>query len=269
VFHFDILSHKLFVLPGLAMLGLTVGSFLNVCIWRIPRGGSIIRPGSSCPLCGSHIRPTDNIPLLSYLLLGGRCRYCKGGIAPRYPLVEALNAALYLLVHDRFGLGWHLPVYLVFVSSLLVITFIDLDFQIIPDSITLPGIPLALAAGSLLMPDPFMRAYLLGYKASFIGAISGFGFFYAVAVLSRGGMGGGDVKLMGMVGAMVGWKGVVMTTFAGSLAGSLFGLYLMLFKGKGRKTKVPFGPFLALGSLVSLLWGQEILQWYIQIHGWR
>ncbi len=144
----------------------------------------------------------------------------------------------------------------------MVITFIDLDFQIIPDRITLPGIPLGLLAGSFLMPDPFMRASLLGFKASVIGFLAGGGLFYAIAVLSRGGMGGGDIKMMAMVGALTGWKAVFLTTFVGSLTGAVVGIFLMIYKGKGRKTKIPFGPFLALGSLTVLFFGQEIFEWY-------
>jgi leader peptidase (prepilin peptidase)/N-methyltransferase len=250
-----------FVLVGL--LGLVVGSFLNVCIWRIPRNQSIVRPASRCPSCGKPLRPWHNIPLVSYLFLRGRCASCGAPISPRYPLVEALNAALYVGVLYRFGWGWHLPVYLAFVSSLIVITFIDLDFQIIPDGITLSWIPLALLAGAFLLPDPFMPGRLLGWKMSLEGAAAGLGLFYLVAVLSRGGMGGGDVKMMGMVGALLGWKGVLLTTFVGSVSGSVVGVYVVLARGGGRKTKVPFGPFLALGALVSLLVGREIVRWYL------
>jgi leader peptidase (prepilin peptidase)/N-methyltransferase len=244
-------------------MGLILGSFLNVCIWRVPRGQSVVMPSSRCPSCGTPLRALDNIPVLSYLFLGGRCRYCKAGISPRYPLVEVLNAALYVMVLQRFGVGWHLPFYLAFVSCLVVITFIDLDFQIIPDRITLTGIPVGLLAGSLILPDPFLRMAPLGYKASVVGALGGFGLFYAVALLSRGGMGGGDIKMMAMIGALMGWKAVLLTTFLGSLAGSVVGVSLIVFKGKGRKTKIPFGPFLALGALLTLFWGQEILRLYL------
>jgi prepilin signal peptidase PulO-like enzyme (type II secretory pathway) len=130
----------------------------------------------------------------------------------------------------------------------------------------MPGIPIGLVAGSFLLPDPFMRADQLGYTASLIGFLAGGGFFYLVAVLSRGGMGGGDIKLMAMVGGLMGWKSVLLTTFAGSLSGSFIGIFLMLFKGKGRKTKIPFGPFLAFGTLVTLFFGQEILLWYLYSH---
>lgn len=250
------------------LFGLFIGSFLNVCIYRIPRNMSIVLPSSRCPLCSTPLRPWDNIPLLSYATLGGRCRYCKGRISPRYPLIEFLNGALYALVAWRFGPVWNLPVYAAVCSVLLVITFIDLDFQIIPDRITLPGIPLGLLAGSLLLPDPFMRAEQLGFRASFIGAAAGFGFFYLVAFLSikilkKEGMGGGDIKLMAMIGAFLGWKAVILTTFLGSLSGSAAGIMAMLRKGQGRGMLIPFGPFLAFGALVTIFFGQEILMWYL------
>jgi len=247
----------------IAAFGLVVGSFLNVCIWRLPRNESVVSPPSSCPSCGKGIRPWDNIPVFSYIFLGGRCRSCKARISPRYPTVEALNMALYALVYYVYGAGWHLFPLLAFASALVVITFIDIDHQIIPDRITLPGIALGLLCGSLLMPDPFMRAELLGWKASLIGAASGFVLFYAIALLSRGGMGGGDIKFMAMAGSLLGWKGVFLVTFAGSFTGAAFGLFLVAFKGKGRKAKVPFGPFLALGCLITLLAGQEIMGWYM------
>jgi leader peptidase (prepilin peptidase)/N-methyltransferase len=246
------------------VVGSMVGSFLNVCIYRLPRDLSIIFPSSRCPACGMHIRPYDNIPVISYLLLGGRCRYCKARISARYPLVEALNASLYVLVVWRFGLGWHTPFLFAFCSAMIVITFIDLDFQIIPDSITIPGMLVGLLAGSLILPDPFDRFSILGLRDSIIGLLSGSLAFYVIAVLSRGGMGGGDIKMMAMVGAFMGWKSVLLTTFSGSLLGSLVGIFLMVFKGKGRKTKVPFGPFLAAGAIISLLYGQELASLYLK-----
>jgi leader peptidase (prepilin peptidase)/N-methyltransferase len=245
------------------LFGSIVGSFLNVCIYRMPRNLSIIIPSSRCPSCDTPINPWDNIPIISYIFLGGRCRFCKARISFRYPLVEFLNALFYIAVLWRFGFGWHTFVYFIFCSALIVITFIDLDFQIIPDWITLSGIPIGLLTGSFLLPDPFMRHSLLGYKASIIGFLAGGGLFYAVAVFSRGGMGGGDIKMMAMVGAVLGWKAVLITTFLGSLIGSIFGIFLMVLKGKGRKTKIPFGPFLALGSLITLFYGQELLSLYL------
>ncbi len=245
------------------VFGTIVGSFLNVCIYRIPKGLSIVYPPSHCPSCSAPIKPYDNVPIISFLLLRGKCRRCEAKISPRYPIVEALNGLMYALVIWRFGPGWYTPVFFAFCSALIVITFVDLDIQIIPDVITLPGIVIGLMAGSLILPDPFERSSLLGFKYAVIGLASGGILFYVIAVLSRGGMGGGDIKMMAMIGAFAGWKSVLLTTFAGSLLGSLVGICLMVFKGKGRKTKIPFGPFLALGALISLFYGQEITAFYL------
>ncbi len=245
------------------IFGSVVGSFLNVCIYRIPRNMSIIFPSSKCTSCNNPIEPWNNIPILSYLFLRGRCKYCNERISLRYPLVEALNAFLYVVIIWRFGLEWNSAIYCILVSALIVITFIDLDFLIIPDRITLTGIPIGLIAGSFLLPDPFLRASMLGYKSSIAGFAVGGGLFYLVAVLSRGGMGGGDIKMMAMVGALMGWKSIFLITFLASFAGTIIGLLLMILKGKGRKSKIPFGPFLALGTVITIFFGQEILIWYL------
>lgn len=244
-------------------VGLAIGSFLNVCIYRVPRDVSIVRPSSRCPLCNAPIKFYDNIPVISFFILRGRCRNCNAKISVRYPVVELLNGLLYVMVLFRFGLGWHTPVLFAFCSALIVITFIDMDFQIIPDVITLPGIIIGLIAGSTVLPDPFYRSSLLGFKEASIGLASGGVLFYLIALLSRGGMGGGDIKMMAMVGAFLGWKGMLLTTFVGSLAGSCVGIFLMIFKGKGRKTKIPFGPFLAMGAAISLFYGHEIARIYL------
>ncbi len=245
------------------ILGSIVGSFMNVCIYRIPRKLSIILPSSRCPSCNTPVKPWDNIPIVSYLFLGGRCRECKSKISLIYPLVELLNALLYVFILWRFGFAWHTALYFIFCSTLIVISFIDLEFQIIPDKITLPGIPIGIIVGSFLLPDPFMRYNILGLKASLLGFVIGGGVFYALAIISRGGMGGGDIKMMAMVGALMGWKAVLLISFIGSFIGGLVGIFLMIFKGKGRKTKIPFGPFLALGSLITLFYGEEILYWFL------
>jgi leader peptidase (prepilin peptidase)/N-methyltransferase len=172
---------------------------------------------------------------------------------------------MYVAVLWRFGLHWYSLICMVFVSAMIVITFIDLDFQIIPDSITLPGIGIGLICSIFVLLDPYNRSDSIGIINSVTGVLIGGGSFYLIAVLSRGGMGGGDIKMMGMVGAFLGWKGVLMTTFVASLTGSVIGIFLMVLKGKGRKAKVPFGPFLALGSLISLFWGQELLRLYLNI----
>ena len=248
------------------VFGLIVGSFLNVCIYRLPRSMSIVMPASSCPSCNTPIRPWENIPVLSYIFLRGKCRGCNGRISIRYPLVELLNALFYLVVLKYSGIGWHLPFLFGFVSAMIVITFIDFDFQIIPDAITLPGTVIGVLGAALFIPDPFIITHqtssVVGITNSLIGLLTGGGLFYLIAILSRGGMGGGDIKMMAMVGAFIGWKAVLLTTFIGSLTGSVIGIFLMVFKGKGRKTKIPFGPFLACGSVVTLFFGGRILKWY-------
>lgn len=248
--------------------GSVVGSFLNVCIYRMPRNLSIIIPSSRCPSCNNPIKPLDNIPLVSYIFLGGRCRACKARIPFRYPLVELLNAVLYILILWRFGFGWHTLIYFVFCSALIVITFIDLDFQIIPDKITLPGIPTGIVFGGFFLLDPFMRHVPLGIESSLIGACAGFGFYYLVAkvgtrIFKKEAMGGGDIKLMAMVGGFLGWKGVILTTFLGSFSGAIIGVLLILLKGREWGSKIPFGPYLALGSVITLFYGQEILNFYL------
>ncbi len=251
----------------IVIFGLIVGSFLNVCIYRLPREISIVSPPSACPVCNTAIKPWDNIPLISYLLLMGKCRNCGEKISIRYPIVELLNGLLYFLVVYFFGFGWQLIPLFAFVSAMIVITFIDIDFQIIPDVITIPGIAVGVISSTLFISDPLFNLHesdmLNGLINSIIGALVGGGLYFLIAVVSKGGMGGGDIKMMAMVGAFIGWKGVLLVTFIGSLTGSLVGIILMVFKGKNRKTKVPFGPFLALGSLITLFLGGKIITWYL------
>ncbi len=257
-------------LPGIVsiLLGIIIGSFLNVCIYRIPRGVSIVKPHSSCPACKSPIRPWDNIPIVSFLFLGGKCRKCGARISLRYPLVEALNGILYWAVFACFGMGWHLPFLFAFVSAMVVITFVDLDFQIIPDVITLPGILIGVASASFLLPDPFSQQSTVGFTNTITGAALGFSLFYLIAKIGTAmaktdAMGGGDIKMMAMVGGFMGWKAVLLTTFLGSLTGAVTGIFIMMASGKGRKLKIPFGPFLAFGAAVTLFFGDTLLRWYL------
>lgn len=236
------------------LFGLAVGSFLNVCICRLPEGESVVSPPSHCPGCGQCIRWFDNIPLLSYIVLRGRCRNCGASISWQYPLVEFATGVLFAATAAVFGLGAETLVYLLLLSALVVITVIDLHHQIIPDRITLPGIPLGLILGALVLP--------VGLKDALIGCLLGGGAYYLIAVLSRGGMGGGDIKLMAMLGGFLGWKGVVLTTLIGSFTGAAAGLFLMAVKGKGRKHAIPFGPFLALGAMFSIFVGDSLVAWY-------
>jgi leader peptidase (prepilin peptidase)/N-methyltransferase len=250
--------HQVFVFAA----GLSIGSFLNVCIYRLPRSLSIVRPRSFCPACENPIKPRHNVPVISYLLLMGRCGYCGARISPRYPLVEFLNGLLYLYIFHRFGIAPHTVFYMAFASALVVITFIDLDYQIIPDAITLPGMLLGLGAAMFILPDPHDLSRLLGLKGSLVGLLTGGTIFYVIAVVSPGGMGGGDIKMMGLVGSVLGWKSALLTIFVGSFFGSVYGLGLMAFKGAGRKARVPFGPFLALGTLFSLFFARDAIALY-------
>ncbi|MBI3810912.1 MAG: prepilin peptidase [Nitrospirae bacterium] len=243
----------LYSLSVALVFGLIIGSFLNVCIHRLPIDESLMAPSSRCPSCRHPVRWRDNVPVISFLVLRGRCRDCGQPISWRYPLVELANGVGYVLLVWRFGISFPTAVYSLLYSSLLVITFIDLDHQIIPDRITLPGIVIGLAS-SVVLP--------LGFLNALIGFLLGGSLFYGVAVLSRGGMGGGDIKLIAMIGAFLGWKQVLLTIFIGALAGSVVGLFLMAFKGKSRKHAVPFGPFLSLGAVVSLFAGPAIWNWY-------
>jgi len=244
------------------LFGLCIGSFLNVCIYRIPADLSIVRPASACPACGTTIRWYDNIPVISYLLLRGRCRTCKNSISARYPMVELLCGLFALAVVLRFG--WHLQslIYFLFIAALLVITFIDIDHRIIPDVISLPGIPIGFAA-SFLLPQ-------VTWQASLLGIVIGGGSLYAVAwsyrlLTGKDGMGGGDIKLLAMIGAFIGWQGVLFTIMASSFAGTIVGLIVMIKQRKGMKLAVPFGPFLAIGAILYIFWGPQLIHWYLGI----
>ncbi|MGD9105358.1 MAG: A24 family peptidase [Desulfobacterales bacterium] len=242
------------------IFGICIGSFLNVCIYRLPTSKSIVEPlHSICPSCNSHIRFYDNIPVLSYLWLKGRCRRCNAPISFRYPTVELMSACMAMGLFFKFGLSLESLVYFVFISSLLVITFIDLDHQIIPDIITLPGIPMGLVA-SFVLPT-------ITFKASVLGLVLGGGSLWFVAwaynlIARRDGMGGGDIKLLAMIGTIIGWKGVIFTIFASSVIGSCIGITMMLIKNKDMKFAIPFGPFLSIGAAAYVFFGSQIIAWY-------
>ena len=251
-----------FLIIGLVfMFGMCIGSFLNVCIYRLPSSMSIIKPSRSfCPQCKSAIKFYDNIPVFSYIWLRGRCRNCKASISLRYPLVELITGILAIAILFLFGLTLEGLVYFIFISSLLVITFIDIDHKIIPDIITIPGIPIGLAASFVL---PAMT-----FKSSLIGLLVGGGSLMLVAwiyslVTRKEGMGGGDIKLLGMIGTFIGWKGVIFTIFAASLAGTLVGIIVMLQKRENLKFAIPFGPFLSIGAMSYVFFGEKVLFWYL------
>jgi leader peptidase (prepilin peptidase)/N-methyltransferase len=240
-------------------LGCCLGSFFNVVIYRLPLKNSIVSPGSHCPQCQKPIPAYDNIPVVSFLLLRGRCRFCASRISWRYPLVELLAGVMVLLLFRRSG--WHPQFFveLLFSSALLVIFFIDLDTMLIPDVISLPGIVVGFAA-SFLTPR-------LSWLDSLAGILLGGGLFYAIAIgyqwfRGQEGLGGGDIKLLAMIGAFLGWSGVVFTILVSSVTGAAVGLIAMRRSRKGFSTMLPFGPFLALGAVCYLFWGETFLDWY-------
>ncbi len=244
------------------LFGLAIGSFLNVCIHRIPLSQSIVTPRSRCPGCGQPIRSIDNIPLISYTILGGKCRACRTPISLRYPFVELLTGLFAAAAVWRFGFNITALVHYAFICVLIAITFIDIDHRIIPDMISLPGIPVFFFA-SLLVPT-------VTVKASILGILIGGGSLFAVAwgyylLTGKEGMGGGDIKLLAMMGALLGWKGVLFTIFAGSAIGTLVGIPVMLYQRGNMKLAVPFGPFLALGGILYLFCGPEIMEWYFNL----
>ena len=242
------------------IFGTIVGSFLNVCIYRLPKKQSILFPLSYCPDCNKPIKFYDNIPILSYLFLGGKRRKCGNSISIRYPVVEFLTGLLFLALFLKFGLSVDYFIYLVFCAALLVVTFIDLDHQIIPDMITLPGIIAGLILSLFLTEITFLD--------SIIGLVAGGGGLFLIAMgyhlfTKREGMGAGDIKLLSMIGAFLGFKAVIVTVFFGSLFGSLLGVLMMIKEKKGRRLIIPFGPFLTFGALVYLFWGEVIVQYYL------
>ena len=244
-----------------ALFGLVIGSFLNVVIHRLPRDLSLVHPPSSCPGCGARIRPYDNIPVLSYIVLRGKCRACGHRISPQYPAVEALTAAGFVLVylHGGRAVGLELVAGCVFTSALIALGFIDFHHQVLPDAITLPGLVLALVYA-------FFRDDL-GIGGALLGAVAGAGFLLLVygvyyIVRKKEGLGLGDVTMMLMVGAYLGLWRTLLVLILASFTGALVGVYVILRKGKDFQFALPFGTFLAPAAFVAMLWGERIVQIY-------
>ena len=236
------------------IIGLIIGSFLNVCIYRIPRGKSIVYPPSSCPLCGARLKWYDNIPVISYIVLKGRCRYCKGKISPIYPVVELLTAIYSVLVYLKFGITLNTVFYLIFGYILIAASFIDFFHYIIPDSLTLSLAFVGLAYG--IVNHELVH--------SIVGLIFGFVLLYVVAVLGKvifkkEAMGGGDIKLLAALGTFVGVRGVLFTLFVASFLGSLVGVVLIASGNAKMSQRLPFGPYLSLSAIIYLFVGAELL----------
>jgi leader peptidase (prepilin peptidase)/N-methyltransferase len=267
------------------IFGMCAGSFANVCIYRLPLSQSIIGPARSfCPNCKATIRFYDNIPVLSYLWLKARCRHCKQPIPFRYPLVEMICGSFALCTFLKFGPTLEALVYFAFITALLVITFIDIDHQIIPNLITIPGIPVFFLASLFLPSLPFddqlinyalslfaLRPTPLVYKTmhSVIGMLAGGGSLYFVAwtyekIKKVDAMGGGDIKLLAMIGVLLGWKGILVTIFIGSAVGSFAGIIIMTYsRNINMKLPIPFGPFLSMGAIAYIFWGPDLITWYL------
>lgn len=268
------------------LFGAIVGSFLNVVIHRVPLEESIVFPNSACPKCKNAIKSYDNIPILSWLILGGKCRNCKNPISPRYPAVELLTAILFLLVYWQIGFVWYLPVCLIFVAAMISLVFIDSEYMILPDVITYPLLFFALIvrltfpliyqadffSDTKIFPlnliDPGVPSWLVSLFGAILGGLIGGGSLWLVGELwkrLRGveAMGFGDVKMMFGVGALLGWQLTFLTIFLGALTGSLIGIFVMMKdRENGLQAKIPFGIFLGIGAVVSLLFGEQIIIWY-------
>lgn len=242
------------------IFGSVVGSFLNVCIWRMPREESVVFPPSHCPNCDYRIRWYDNIPLLSYLALRGKCRGCGTHISLQYPLVELLNGLLTLALFLRFGPTLPFMVLFLFSSALVVVTFIDIEHQIIPDEISLSGIVTGFVASFFIQGHSWLN--------SLLGILLGGGSLLLVAYVyqwltKKDGMGGGDIKLLAMMGAFLGWKSIPFIIFTSSLFGSIVGVTIMLLQKKDSKLAIPFGPYLAFGALLYVFYGRQLIHWYL------
>lgn len=267
------------------LLGLIIGSFLNVCIYRIPLGKSIVFPGSGCPNCGKPIRPYDNIPLLSYLILRGKCRSCGNPISLQYPFVELLTGVAFYSCAQVWGFSSPTFVNSLFLSVIIVLVFTDFHHRILPNKLTLPGILVGILLSSFQSPSVYTdlvsekAASLFGdtgaqaalpWVGSFLGALIGGGLLFVVGfayekLRKRQGLGMGDVKMMAMVGAFLGWRLALLTIFSGSLLGTILGIFLIIFRKSNLQTKLAFGVFLGAGAVISLFWGLEFLRWYLRI----
>lgn len=245
------------------VMGTIVGSFLNVCIYRLQRSESIVSPGSHCPACNKPILWHDNIPVMSYLFLAGKCRFCKKPISPRYILVELLTGFVFAALFAAFGLSPKFGAYLLLVSGLIVVTFIDLDTRTIPDHVTFPGIAIgplaALAAPSIMDEASRMAAFLNSIGGVALGAAMIFGIaFFGKMIFRKEAMGEGDIFLLAMIGAFLGWKLVLLTFFIAPMFGAVAGVILKLTRGD---ETMPYGPYLSLGAVISIFFGSRILSY--------
>lgn len=243
------------MLVAVVLFGLAIGSFLNVVIVRVPEGRSLWHPRSACPGCSAQLAWHDNIPVLSFLWLRGRCRKCGMRISWRYPIIEAVTAAALAAAYVAFGPTGDFVVAAVLLATLVVVTAIDLQHQLIPDVITLPGIIVGLMAN--------LAIGHVSWRECLIGIVVGGGLFFVIILVSPNGMGGGDMKLGAMLGAFLGWKALLFALFTGIVLGGVVGIALLVSGLRGRKDPIPFGPFLAAGGAMALFWGERIMDWWL------
>ena len=246
-----------------ALLGLAVGSFLNVCIDRLPRGESVVNPPSHCQACGQRLAARDLIPVLSYLWLRGRCRYCRAAIPGRLLWVELATGAMFALLYWRCGVSPELGVMLFYACIYIIIFMVDLEHGLILNRVVYAGMVGALLI-ALFLPQPWITQLWVHGVANFaLGGAIGFAILLLIAIVSRGGMGWGDVKLAGLIGLGTGFPLVFVALVIGAVLGALGAGALLATKKKGRRESVPFGPFLAVAAMITLLWGSDILRWYL------
>ena len=238
------------------LFGLTIGSFLNVCIYRIPKGESISFPPSHCMGCGTRLKSYDLIPVISFIVARGKCRYCGEKISLQYPIIEVLNGILYLLIYYKFGLSLLLIKYSILCSILLVISIIDLNLKIIPNSINL----FLLLYGIIFNIIEFSFNNL---TSNLFGLFIGGGLFLLIAIISKGAMGGGDIKLVAVLGLLFGFKKILLITFLSFIIGAVISILLLLFKINKRKDYIPFGPFICIGTFITIIYGNNIIEWYL------
>jgi len=251
-----------FIATVAGVYGLVLGSFLNVVIWRVPRRESVVKPRSHCPACDSQIATRDNIPLVSWLMLRGRCRQCQNTISIRYPLVELFTGVMFAAVGARFAHSWALPAYLVLTGALIAISVIDLEHFIIPNRIVYPA---GFASVVLLGLAAFIQQHWGAFGRSLLGALAAFTFFFVLHLVSPRGMGFGDVRLSFVLGLFLGWLGwpqLLGGLFAGFFFGAVIGILLIAVGGRDRRQHIPFGPYLAAGTMTFVLAGDQLVSWW-------
>lgn len=258
------------LVAGAVLVGLAIGSFLNVVVWRVPRGESVVSPPSACPRCGHPIRPVDNVPVLSWLVLRGRCRDCGEPISRRYPLVEAGTGLLFGLTAWHTGLSWSLPAFLYLAGAAVALALIDLDTRRLPNAIVLPAYPVGVALLALASWDPGGTSDWWALVRALIGAAALYTLYFLLMLVYPRGMGFGDVKLAGVLGLYLGWAGwsaLVVGWFAAFLLGGVYSIGLLVTGRAERKSGIPFGPWMLLGAAVGIAWGVPVGDWYLGLLG--